>query len=90
MQILSLYHFKNHRSEGASPEYPPVLFDVSGEFSKSVLDGPHILQGILNFKLYLLKAFDDRKIDISKLRQKFLLPCYNNDLCNSQLCNIVG
>ena len=68
MQILSLYHFKNHQSEDASPEYPPVSFDVFGKFSKSVPEGPHILQGISNFKLYLLKAVDDRQIIVSKLR----------------------
>ena len=68
MQILSLYCFKNHRSEGATPEYPPVSFDVFGKFSESVLDGQHILQGILNFKLYILKAVDDWQIGISKWR----------------------
>ena len=52
MQILSLYHFKIHQSEGASPEYCPVSFDVFGKFSKSVLDGPRIPQGILNFEPY--------------------------------------
>ena len=68
MQILSLYHFKNCLSENASPEYRPVLFDVFRKFSKSVLDDPHILQGILNFEQYLPKAVDDRQIGISKLR----------------------
>ena len=66
MQILSLYHFKKRQSESASPEYPLVLFGVFGKFSKSVLDGLHIFQGILNFKLYLLKAVDDQQIGISK------------------------
>ena len=59
-------------------------------FSKSVLDDPHILQGILNFKQYLPKAVDDRQIGISKSRQKFRLLCYNNSLCNFWLCNIIG
>ena len=68
MQILSLYHFKNHQSESVSPEYHPVSFDVFGKFSKSVLGGPLILQGILNFKRYLPKAVDDQQIGISKWR----------------------
>ena len=90
MQILSLYHFKNCQSESASPEYHPVSFDVFGKFSKSVLDSPHILQGISNFKQYLPKAFDNQQIGISIWRQKFQLLCYNNSLHNSWLCNIVG
>ena len=90
MQILSLYHFKNHQSENASPEYCLVLFDVYGKFSKSVLDDLRILQGILNFKQYLPKAVDDQQIGISKSRRRFQLLCYNNGLHNSQLCNIVG
>ena len=68
MQSFSLYCFLNHQSEDASPENPLVLFDVFGKFSKSVLDGLHILQGMLNFKLSLLKAVDDRQIGISKWR----------------------
>ena len=90
MQILSLCHFQNHQSENASPEYHLVLFGVFGKFSKSVLDDPCIPQGILNFEWYLPKAVDDRKIAISKLRQRFQLLCYNNGLRNSWLCNIVG
>ena len=64
--------FKNANSFSIpSPEYCPVLFDVFGKFSKSVLDDLRILQGILNFEQYLPKVVDDWQIGISKLRQRF-------------------
>ena len=90
MQSLSLYCFKNHQSGDVNPENPLVLFDVFEKFSKTVLDGLRTLQGILNFKLYLLKAVDDQQIGILKWRQKFLLPCYNSDQHSSLLCSIIG
>ena len=56
--------FKIIKSGDVSPENPLVLFDVFEKFSKSVLDGLHTLQGILNFELYLLKAVNDQQIGI--------------------------